>query len=62
MNIPSYYEFCNKVKCLSGHNALEKLPDILASVNSKKPMIITDKGVMGAKLITPVEKALGKIK
>jgi len=62
MNIPSYYEFCNKVKCLSGHNALDKLPDILASVNSKKPMIITDKGVMGAKLIPPVEKALGKIK
>lgn len=63
MQIPGYYEFCNKVKTVSGHNALEKLPEMLASVNSVKPLIITDKGVNGAGLIKPVEKALGtKIK
>ncbi len=63
MYVPSYYEFCNKVKCVSGHDALDRLPEMLASVNSVKPMIITDKGVMGAGLIGPVQKALGsKIK
>lgn len=62
MQIPGYYEFCNKVKTVSGHNALERLPEMLASVNSVKPMIITDKGVMGAGLIELVKKALGKVK
>lgn len=59
MHIPGYYEFSNKVKCVSGHNALDRLPEMLASVNSVKPMIITDKGVNGAGLIEPVKKALG---
>jgi alcohol dehydrogenase len=59
MQIPGYYEFCNKVKTVSGHNALDKLPEMLASVNSVKPLIITDKGVNGAGLIEPVKKALG---
>ena len=59
MQIPGYYEFCNKVRTVSGHNALDKLPEMLASVKSVKPMIITDKGVNGAGLIEPVKKALG---
>lgn len=61
MQIPGYYEFCNKVKSVSGHNALERLPEMLASVNSVRPMIITDRGVMGAGLIELVKKALGKV-
>ncbi len=63
MQIPGYYEFCNKVRTVSGHKALDKLPEMLASMNCAKPMIITDKGVMGAGLVEPVKKALGsKIK
>jgi alcohol dehydrogenase len=63
MDIPGYYEFCNKVKTVSGHKALEKIPEMLASVSCGRPMIITDKGVMGAGLVEPVKKALGaKIK
>jgi alcohol dehydrogenase len=59
MDIPGYYEFCNKVKTVSGHKALEKIPEMLASVNCSRPMIITDKGVMGAGLVEPVKRALG---
>lgn len=59
MYIPGYYEFCNRVKIVSGHQALEKLPEMLISLKSSRPMIITDKGVMGAGLIEPVKKALG---
>ncbi len=63
MQIPGYYEFCNNVRTVSDHKALEKIPEMLVSVGCSKPMIITDKGVMGAGLIVPVEKALGsKIK
>jgi len=63
MQIPGYYEFCNKVRTVSGHKALDKLPEMLASMKCVKPMIITDKGVLGAGLVEPVKKALGaKIK
>ena len=57
MYIPGYYEFCNRVKIVSGHQALEKLPEMLISLKSSRPMIITDKGVMGAGLIEPVKKS-----
>lgn len=59
MYIPGYYEFCNRVKIVSGHQALEKLPEMLNSLKSSRPIIITDKGVMGAGLIEPVKKSLG---
>ncbi len=59
MHIPGYYEFCNRVKVVSGHKALDKLPEMLKSLKSIKPMIVTDKGVMGAGLIEPVKKSLG---
>ncbi|HNX25023.1 MAG TPA: iron-containing alcohol dehydrogenase [Spirochaetota bacterium] len=59
MYIPGYYEFCNRVKVVSGHKALDKLPEMLKSLKSSRPMIVTDKGVMGAGLIEPVKKALG---
>lgn len=48
MHIPGYYEFCNRVKIVSGHNSLDHLPSMLTQIKSKKPVIITDKGVMGA--------------
>jgi alcohol dehydrogenase len=59
MNIPGYYEFCNRVKIASGHKALDKLPEMLKSLKSSRPMIVTDKGVMSAGLIVPVKKSLG---
>jgi len=59
MNIPAYYEFCNRVKTFSGHKALDQLPQILQNLKAKKPLIITDKGVSAAGLITIVNKALG---
>jgi alcohol dehydrogenase len=59
MDIPGYYEFCNRVRVVSGHKALDNLPEMLNSLKSSRPMIITDKGVMGAGLIEPVKKSLG---
>jgi len=59
MYIPGYYEFCNRVKIVSGHKALDRLPEMLMSLKSSRPMIVTDKGVMGAGLIEPVKKSLG---
>jgi len=58
MQVPSYYEFCCRVKTVSGHNALEKIPSFLDKLDAKAPMIITDKGVTGAGLITIVEEAI----
>jgi len=60
MEIPGYYEFCCRVKTLSGHTALEKIPEALVKLNASRPMIITDKGVAGAGLIELVKKAMKK--
>jgi len=63
MNIPEYYEFCARVKILSGMKALEKIPPAIASMNVKKPMIISDMGVSKAGLIKLVVSAMkGKLK
>ena len=56
---PSYYEFCCRVKTISGTRALEKIPVLLAGMNAKRPMIITDKGIVAAGLITVLKKAMG---
>ncbi|PKL39819.1 MAG: alcohol dehydrogenase [Spirochaetae bacterium HGW-Spirochaetae-1] len=58
MDLPVYYEFCNRVKTISGHKALEKIPEILSRLSAARPMIITDKGVSQAGLIKLVEKAV----
>ncbi|MDD4355761.1 MAG: iron-containing alcohol dehydrogenase [Smithellaceae bacterium] len=58
MDLPDYYEFCCRVKIVAGHNALEKIPVLLADKGSKKPLIITDKGVVGAGLIDIVSRVL----
>ncbi len=59
MQIPGYYEFCNRVKVVSGHHSLDQLPAMLGELKSSRPMIITDKGVQGAGLVEPVKKSLG---
>ena len=58
MDMPGYYEFCCRVKIISGHDALEKIPDTLAQLNAGRPMIVTDKGVVGAGLIDIVVNAI----
>jgi alcohol dehydrogenase len=59
MLLPDYYEFCCRVKIVAGHDALEKIPDLLIERGAKKPLVITDKGVAGAGLIDIVSRALG---
>jgi len=58
MILPDYYEFCCRVKLVAGHDALEKIPALLADMGAKNPLIITDKGVAAAGLITIVSQAL----
>lgn len=53
----SYYEFFCPVKVIAGHAALEHIPFELASLGSKRPMIITDKGVRNNGLLKPIEAA-----
>ena len=58
MVLPDYYEFCCRVKIVAGHDALERIPDLLADRGAHKPLIITDKGVAGAGLIDVLSGAL----
>lgn len=50
-----YYEFFCPVKVIAGHAALEHIPFELAVLGSKRPMIITDKGVRTNNLLAPIE-------
>ncbi|SEL76364.1 iron-containing alcohol dehydrogenase [Acinetobacter sp. DSM 11652] len=52
-----YYEFFCPVKVIAGNAALEHIPFELDSMGSKKPLIITDKGVRANGLLEPVEAA-----
>lgn len=62
MYIPGYFEFCNRVKTISGSDALEKIPFELERLGAKRPLIITDKGVVNAGLIKILNNALNKKK
>jgi len=58
MNIlPQYYEYYNPVKIISGDKALENIPSELDRFNARRPIIITDKGVVKAGLIKILIKA-----
>jgi len=59
MNIPGYYEYCNKVKLISGHEVLEATPIFLQQLNAEKPLLITDKGVRAAGLADTFMQAAG---
>lgn len=52
-----YYEFFCPVKVIAGNAALEHIPFELAALGSKRPMIITDKGVRSNQLLAPIEAA-----
>lgn len=55
---PGYYEFFCGVKTVAGHEALERIPALLEGLGASKPMIVTDKGVAAAGLVSIVEEAL----
>lgn len=56
--IPSYYEYYNPVKILSGHKALENIPYELDVMGVSRPLIIADPGVAAAGLVKIVVEAL----
>jgi alcohol dehydrogenase len=56
--IPSYYEFINPVKIVSGTNAVDNIPHELDQLGAKRPMVITDQGVVMAGLLKYVEDAI----
>ena len=58
--MPGYFEFFAPVKIVAGEKALEHIPFELASLGSKRPMIVTDKGVHDAGLVRWVEAALAE--
>ncbi len=58
MHLPGYYEFFCPVKIIAGHHALEKLPEALAGLHARKPLIITDKGIVSAGLIDLVTNTI----
>ncbi len=60
MKIPDYYEFGCPVKVESGHDVLEQIPELLLSLGSTRPVIITDKGVTSAGLIDIVQAVVKK--
>jgi alcohol dehydrogenase len=56
--LPSYYEFINPVKIVSGTNAVDNIPYELDQLGVKRPMVITDQGVVMAGLLAYVENAI----
>lgn len=53
-----FYEFFCPVKVIAGLKALEHIPFELNMLGASRPMVITDKGVIGAGLLKHVEVAL----
>jgi alcohol dehydrogenase len=58
--LPKYYEFFNSVKIISGYKALENMAAELDILGVKRPLIITDKGVVKAGLINHVVDCFGR--
>jgi alcohol dehydrogenase len=52
--MPSYYEFHCPVKILCGHNALPNLPYELQQLGARRPLVVTDAGVVDAGLLDKV--------
>lgn len=55
--LPAYYEFFSPVKIISGNKALDNLPFELDRLGVRRPLIITDAGVISAGLIRYVKGA-----
>lgn len=57
--IPSYFEFYNPVKIISGDLALENIPYELKQMQVERPLIVSDPGVAQAGLLDIVVQAFG---
>jgi alcohol dehydrogenase len=55
-----YFEFFSPVKIVAGQKALEHIPFELGSLGSKRPMLVTDKGVHEAGLVHLLEQVLSE--
>ncbi|MEN6446875.1 MAG: iron-containing alcohol dehydrogenase [Syntrophaceae bacterium] len=55
--LPRYYQHYCPVKILSGNNAVSNIPYEMEVLGCRKAMVVTDKGVAGAGLITIVKEA-----
>lgn len=53
-----YFEFFCPVKIVAGALALEHVPFELAARSATRPLVVTDRGVRGAKLVDVVQAAL----
>ncbi|HDQ04740.1 MAG TPA: iron-containing alcohol dehydrogenase, partial [Deltaproteobacteria bacterium] len=60
MLLPGFYDFCCRVRIVSGENALEKIPAMLKKMKAHTPLVVTDKGVVGAGLVDVVRDTVGK--
>jgi alcohol dehydrogenase len=58
--VPSYYEFYNPVKIISGHKALDNLPYELDQLGATRPLIVTGPIISGAGLIKHVKRAFAE--
>ncbi|MCX7636131.1 MAG: iron-containing alcohol dehydrogenase, partial [Syntrophales bacterium] len=59
LDIPGYYEFNCRVRIVAGHQSLERIPGILNATHARRPMIVTDRGVVTAGLVQTVMEAIG---
>jgi len=53
----NFFIFHNPVKIISGYKAVNNIPEELSLLGVKRPMIITDKGVVEAGILKKVEKS-----
>jgi len=55
--LPTYYQFYCPVKILSGEKALGNIPFEMSLLGVSNAMVVTDRGVVEAGLVTPIESA-----
>jgi len=60
MHLPGYFEFCCPVQIIAGHRAIDNLPALLKKRHVRKPMLVTDQGVLGARLVDVVTAAISQ--
>ncbi len=57
MHMPNYYQHYSPGRIVAGYGALDKIPSIMERLGCRTAMVVTDKGVVGAGLITCVQQA-----
>lgn len=60
--LPVYYEYHNPVKILSGEGALENIPYEFYTLNGKKPLLLSDPGLVSAGVVDILKKAIAPLK